>query len=139
MAKLSSMAYWLVKTEPGTYSWADLERDKKTVWDGVRNFLARRNLKAMKKGDRVFVYHTGDEKAVIGLARVSAEAYPDPKDPAWSVVELVPEKKLKRPVSLAQVKAEKKLAGMVLVRSSRLSVQPVQSAEADHILTLSAG
>jgi predicted RNA-binding protein with PUA-like domain len=133
------MAYWLVKTEPGTYSWSDLERDKKTIWDGVRNFLAKRNLKAMKKGDRVFIYHTGEEKAVIGIARVVAEAYPDPKDSAWSVVELVPEKKLNKPVSLAQVKAEKKLAGMVLVRSSRLSVQPVQSAEADRILSLSAG
>jgi predicted RNA-binding protein with PUA-like domain len=131
------MSYWLVKTEPETYSWDDLVRDKKTVWDGVRNFQARKNLKSMQKGDVVLFYHTGDEKAVIGLSKVLKEAYPDPKDKDWVVVELSPDKKLKRPVALSEVKAVKKLANMALVRVARLSVQPVKEDEFDAIVELS--
>lgn len=131
------MSYWLLKTEPETYSWNDLVKDKKTVWDGVKNFQARNNLKAMKNGDWVFIYHTGSEKAVIGIAQVKKEAYPDPKDKEWLVVELVPEKALKRGVTLAEVKADKKLAGMALVKYARLSVQPVKKEEFDRILELS--
>jgi predicted RNA-binding protein with PUA-like domain len=131
------MNYWLVKTEPETYSWDDLVKEKKGVWDGVRNFQARSNMKAMKKGDQVFVYHTGDEKAVIGIAQVEKEPYPEPTDNAWIAVDLSPVRKLKRPITLAQVKADKKLAGMVLVRASRLSVQPVKPEEFEYIETLS--
>src|SRR5690606_23772088 len=99
------MNYWLLKTEPDTYSWDTLVKDKKAVWDGIRNFQARRNLKEMKKGDVALIYHTGDEKSIIGLAKVVREHYPEPKDPDWVVIEIAPEKKLKKPVSLAQIKA----------------------------------
>jgi predicted RNA-binding protein with PUA-like domain len=131
------MNYWLVKTEPETYSWENLVNDKKGVWDGVRNFQARSNLKAMKKGDQVFVYHTGEEKAIIGIAEVIKEGYPEPKDNAWTAVDLAPGKKLKKPITLAQIKADKKLANMVLVRASRLSVQPVKEDEFEYIIALS--
>ncbi|MBL7842686.1 MAG: EVE domain-containing protein [Cyclobacteriaceae bacterium] len=131
------MNYWLLKTEPETYSWADLVRDKKTVWDGVKNFQARKNLKAMKAGDKVFIYHTGTEKSVAGIASVKKEAYPDPKDAEWVVVELVPEKPLKNSVALSTVKADKKLSAMALVKYARLSVQPVKREEFDRILELS--
>ena len=131
------MNYWLMKTEPSTFSWDDLVRDKKTGWDGVRNFQARNNLKAMKKGDLAFVYHSMDDKAVVGIAKITKENYPDPKDKDWVAVEISPEKKLKRPVTLAEVKADKRLADMVLVKSSRLSVQPVTAAEFDMIVALS--
>lgn len=130
------MNYWLVKTEPGTYSWDDLEKDKKTTWDGVRNFQARNHLKSMKKGDRVFIYHSGEEKAIIGIANVIKEFFPDPKDRDWVVVDLAVDQKLKKPVPLAQIKAIKSLAGMVLVKSSRLSVQPVQQDEFDKVIGL---
>ena len=118
------MNYWLVKTEPDSYSWDDLVKDKKTVWDGVRNFQARSNLKKMAKGDVVLIYHTGGEKAVIGEALIAKAAYPDPKDAEWSVVELAANKRLKKPVSLAQIKSDKRLSDMVLVRAPRLSVSP---------------
>jgi predicted RNA-binding protein with PUA-like domain len=131
------MNHWLVKTEPDTFSWDDLVKDKKTVWDGVRNFQARTHLKAMKKGDLVFIYHTGDEKAVIGIGKVVQDGYPEPNDKDWVAVDLAPEKKLKQPVTLAQVKADKKLSDMVLVRASRLSVQPVKADEFDRIIALS--
>jgi predicted RNA-binding protein with PUA-like domain len=131
------MNYWLLKTEPGTYSWDDLVRDKKATWDGVRNFQARNNIKAMKKGDLVFIYHSGDDKAVIGTAKITKEHYPDPKDTDWAVVDLAPEKKLKKAVTLAQIKADKRLSSMVLVKVSRLSVQPVKKEEFDLILGLS--
>lgn len=131
------MNYWLLKTEPGSYSWSDLLKDKKTVWDGVRNFQARSNMKKMEKGDTVLVYHTGDEKAIVGLARVTKAPFPDPKDAEWIVVELSPDKPLKKPVSLAQIKSDKRLSDMVLVRASRLSVQPVKPAEYDLITSLS--
>jgi predicted RNA-binding protein with PUA-like domain len=133
------MNYWLVKTEPATFSWEDLARDKKTVWDGVRNFQARSNLKSMKKEDIVFIYHTGDEKAIVGLAKIAKEAYPDPKDKDWVVVEISADKKLKKPVSLAEVKSTKNLSNMVLVKASRLSVQPVREDEFALIMELSAG
>jgi predicted RNA-binding protein with PUA-like domain len=132
------MNYWLVKTEPGTYSWDDLVRDKKTVWDGVRNFQARNNLKSMKKGDTVFIYHSGEDKAVIGLAKIAKEAYPDPKDKDWPVVEIAAGSKLKKPVTLAEIKATKKLSNMVLVRASRLSVQAVKEEEFDTVMELSS-
>jgi len=126
-----------MKTEPGTYSWDDLMRDKKTGWDGVRNFQARNNLKAMKKGDLVFVYHSGDDKAVIGIAKITKENYPDPKDNEWVAVEIAPVKVLKKPVTLAQIKADKRFTNMALVRSSRLSVQPVRPDEFDSVIALS--
>jgi predicted RNA-binding protein with PUA-like domain len=131
------MNYWLLKTEPDSYSWNDLVKDKKTVWDGVRNFQARSHMKKMEKGDTVFIYHTGEEKAIIGQAQVTKSAYPDPKDAEWVVVELSPGKQLKKTVSLAQIKSDKRLSDMVLVRASRLSVQPVKAAEYDLIIGLS--
>jgi predicted RNA-binding protein with PUA-like domain len=131
------MNYWLVKTEPGTFSWSDFVKAGKTVWDGVRNFQARNHLKAMKKGDTVLVYHSGDDKAVIGLAYVCKEAYPEPKAPDWVAVDLQIGDALKKPVTLAEVKAHKELAEMVLVRASRLSVQPVKAVEFDLIMRMS--
>ena len=131
------MNYWLLKTEPDTYSWDDLVRDKRGVWDGVRNFQARRNLKAMAKGDVALIYHTGDEKAVIGLALVTKGPYPEPKDPAWIAVNLEPDKPLKNPVTLAVIRKDKALSGMVLVKVSRLSVQPVRKEEFKRIIELS--
>ena len=131
------MNYWLLKTEPDSYSWDDLVKDKKTVWDGVRNFQARSNMKKMEKGDVVFVYHTGEEKAIVGQAQVTKSAYPDPKDAEWVVIELSAGKSLKKTVSLAQIKSDKRLSDMVLVRASRLSVQPVKPSEYDLIMGLS--
>lgn len=131
------MNHWLVKTEPDTFSWDDLVKDKKTVWDGVRNFQARSHLKNMKKGDLVFIYHTGDEKAVVGIGKVLQEGYPEPKDKDWVAVDLGPQEKLKKPVTLAQVKGDKKLSDMVLVRAARLSVQPVKPEEFDRIIAMS--
>jgi predicted RNA-binding protein with PUA-like domain len=123
------MNYWLLKTEPETYSWDTLVKEKKAVWDGIRNFQARKNIKEMKKGDTALIYHTGDEKAIIGIGRVAKEHFPEPKDKDWLAVEITPEKKLKKPVTLAQVKSDKRLSGMVLVRYARLSVQPVTAEE----------
>jgi predicted RNA-binding protein with PUA-like domain len=133
------MNYWLVKTEPDTFSFDNLLKDKKTVWDGVRNFQARSNLKKMEAGDLVFVYHTGDEKSVVGIAKVIKAGYPEPKDNEWVAVDLAPEKKLKNPVSLAQIKSDKRLTDMVLVRAARLSVQPVTDKEFQLIIALSEG
>lgn len=131
------MNYWLVKSEPSTFSWDDLVRDKKTVWDGVRNFQARNNLKAMKKGDLAFFYHSNEDKAVVGIAKIIKEGYPEPKDANWVAVDIAPEKKLKNQVTLAQIKEDKRLNNMVVVKSSRLSVQPVKAEEFDIILSLS--
>jgi len=131
------MNYWLMKTEPGTFSWDDLVRDKKAVWDGVRNFQARNNLKAMKKGDRAFIYHSMDDKAVIGIAEISREHFPDPTDNDWAAVEIKPVKKLTNPVNLTIIKQEKRLTNMVLVNNSRLSVQPVRKEEFDIVMTMS--
>jgi predicted RNA-binding protein with PUA-like domain len=131
--------YWLVKSEPSTYSWQALVKDKRTLWDGVRSFEARNNLRAMKKGDLVLFYHSGEGKQVVGLARVSAEATAEKTsdEGEWSVVELSYEKALEKPVTLAQIKAEKKLGGFGLVRKSRLSVVPASAAEFELILKLS--
>ena len=131
------MNYWLMKTEPDTYSWNDLEKDQKTTWEGVRNFQARNNLKEMKKEDLAFVYHSNIDKAVIGIAKISKEQFVDPNDSAWIAVEIVPVKKLKKSISLADIKAMTELSEMVLVRNSRLSVQPVRKAEFDFIISLS--
>lgn len=131
------MNHWLFKTEPGTYSWDDLVKDKKTVWDGVRNFQARNNLKAMKKGDLAFIYHSGDDKAIVGIAKISKEGYPEPKDNEWIAVDIIPDKKLKNSISLAQIKADKRLTTMTLVRAARLSVQPVTKEEFEIIRGLS--
>lgn len=133
------MNYWLIKSEPFKYSWEQFEKDKKTVWDGVRNFAARNNLRTMKKGDLAFWYHSNEGKEIVGIAQVVKEHYPDPtaKEGDWSVVEFKPFKKLKKPVTLEQIKADKKLANMDLVRLSRLSVGRVSAVEFDHILALS--
>jgi predicted RNA-binding protein with PUA-like domain len=118
---------WLFKTEPSAYSYQQLEKDKKTVWDGVKNNLALKNLKDIKKGDPILIYHTGDEKAAVGIARALSDAYPDPSrnDPKLLVVDLEAVKPLPRPVTLAEVKANKKLANFDLVRLSRLSIMKV--------------
>lgn len=132
------MNYWLIKSEPTTYSWSDLVRDKKTVWDGVRNFQARNHLRAMRKGDLALFYHSGDEKAVVGVARVEKEAYPDPsaREGDWSVVDVALEHGVATPVTLAQIKTEAAFKDMVLVKNSRLSVQPATKAEFDRIVKL---
>ena len=118
---------WLFKTEPSVYSFQQLQKDKKTMWDGVANNLALKNLKDIKKGDLIFIYHTGDEKQAVGIARALSGAYPDPskKDPKLLVVDVEPVKALPQPVTLAQVKADKKLANFDLVRNSRLSIMKV--------------
>lgn len=123
------MAYWLMKSEPASYSWADLERDRATEWDGVRNNAARLHLKAMKAGDQAFFYHSMSDKAVVGVMRVTRAAAPDPKDPAWVSVRVEPVRALKRPVTLSEIKAEPSLAQMELIRQSRLSVAPVRAEE----------
>jgi len=128
------MNYWLMKTEPSTFSWDDLVRDKKTVWDGVRNYQARNNLKEMKKGDMALIYHSMDDKSVIGIAQITREHFADPKDAAWEAVEIKPLKKLKEPVNLADIKKDKRLSNMVLVKNSRLSVQPVKPEEFDIVI-----
>jgi predicted RNA-binding protein with PUA-like domain len=132
------MKYWLVKSEPGTYSWDDLVKDSKTYWDGVRNFQARNNIRAMKPGDQALFYHSVDEKSVVGVARVTSAPYPDPsaKDGDWSVVDVEPAYGLKKPVSLDDIKKEASLRDMVLVRQSRLSVQPVAKKEFDKIVKM---
>jgi predicted RNA-binding protein with PUA-like domain len=129
---------WLAKSEPSKYSWSQLVSDKRTTWDGVRSFEARNNLRAMKKGDRVLFYHSNEGKEVVGVAKVVGEAYADPSAPGedWSVVDLAPLKPLKVPVTLATIKADKKLANMALLRRSRLSVVPVTAAEFERILEL---
>jgi predicted RNA-binding protein with PUA-like domain len=132
-----SRSYWLVKSEPSTYSWSKLVDEKKAVWDGVRNFEARNNLRAMKKDDLVFFYHSNEGKDVVGVARVKREAYQDPttKDD-WSVVDLEPVKPLARPVTLEEMRGTKALANMVVVKKSRLSVSPVTKDEFDTVLAL---
>ena len=133
------MNYWLVKSEPFKYSWEQFVKDKKAVWDGVRNYAARNNMRAMKKGDLVFFYHSNEGLEMVGIAKVIKEAYQDPttEDTAWSVVELAPFKALKKPVTLAQIKADKQLADMQIIKLSRLSVSAVKPFEFDHILALS--
>jgi predicted RNA-binding protein with PUA-like domain len=128
-------AYWLTKSEPSVYSWSKLVSEGSAVWDGIRNFEARNNLRAMKKGDLILFYHSNEGKSVVGIARVTREAYQDPgTDEDWSVVELEPVKPLAEPVSLEQMRGIKKLANMVLLRKSRLSVSPVTKDEFDAVL-----
>jgi predicted RNA-binding protein with PUA-like domain len=129
------MAHWLMKSEPGVYSWDDLVRDKKTEWDGVRNPTARIHLRAMKVGDEAFFYHSGDERQVVGIMRVSREAAPDPKDPNWVSVAVEPVRAL-APVTLKSIKAEPSLGKMELVRLSRLSVSPVRDEEWAKVLEM---
>jgi predicted RNA-binding protein with PUA-like domain len=133
------MAQWLVKEEPEHYGYDQLERDRKTVWAGVRNPLAQKHLRTIRKGDRIFYYHTGKEKAVVAIARALGDAYPDPADSAGKsyVVDVAPEKKLARPVTLAAIKADRAFASFPLVRMSRLSVMPVTDAEWTRIVDMS--
>lgn len=133
------MNYWLMKTEPDTYSWDDLVRDGKTIWDGVRNYAARIHLRSMKKGDTIFLYHSNVGKAIIGICKVQKEHFPDPSsdDPQWLSVEIIPDVPLRKPITLETIKADAFLKDMILVNNSRLSVQPVTKAEYDYILKLS--
>jgi predicted RNA-binding protein with PUA-like domain len=133
------MNYWLVKSEPFKYSWEQFEKDKKTFWDGVRNYQARNNLKAMKKGDLVLWYHSNEGKEVVGIAKVVKEFYQDPttEDPNWVVVDLAPFKKLKKTVTLEQIKEDDRLQNIALVRQGRLSVSSLLAEEFDAILDLS--
>jgi predicted RNA-binding protein with PUA-like domain len=132
------MAYWLLKTEPTVYSYADLEKDKKTVWDGVSNNLALKNIRSMHKGDLVLIYHTGEEKALAGIAEVVSEPYPDPKkkDSKLVVVEVKAKEKLARSVTLSEVKAQSQLKDFELVRLPRLSVMPVSESVWKHLLEM---
>ena len=125
------MAYWLVKSEPSAYSWDDLIKEKQTCWSGARNYAARIHLKAMKKGEEVLFYHSNEGTEIVGIAKVAKEFYHDPTtdDEAWVAVDLKTYKKLKKPVTLSQVKADKRLVEMALVRLGRLSVQPVTDEE----------
>lgn len=133
------MAYWLLKSDPDTYSFHDLKHDKKTVWDGVSNSLALRHIRSMKKGDTAFVYHSGEEKSIVGIAGIVSDPYPDPrqKDPKLAVVEIKYAEQLIRPVTLAAIKARKEFADFALVRMSRLSVMPVTPAHWKAILAMS--
>jgi predicted RNA-binding protein with PUA-like domain len=132
------MARWLMKSEPSSYSWDDLVRDGGTEWDGVRNPTARIHLRAMKCGDEAFFYHSMDERSVIGIMRVVREARPDAKDPNWVSVRVEPVRKLERPVTLKEIKAEPSLAKMELLRQSRLSVAPVRDEEWETILAMAS-
>ena len=132
------MKYWLVKSEPFKYSYEQLEKDGQTFWDGVRNYAARNHLKSMKKGDQVLFYHSNEGLEIVGIAKVAKEAYQDPTtdDAAWVVVDLKPYRRIKKPVNLEQVKADKRLTTMALVRLGRLSVQPVTEQEWNVIMEL---
>ena len=131
------MAHWLIKSEPSVYSWDQFVKDKQTFWDGVRNYAARIHLRAMKKGEEVFFYHSNEGMEIVGIAKVSKEAYQDPttKDD-WVAVDFKPFKKLKKPVLLVQMKAEKRLANMALIRIGRLSVSPVSDDEWNIIMEM---
>ena len=134
------MNYWLIKSEPFKYSWAQFIKDGKTFWDGVRNYGARNNLRAMKKGDHVLFYHSNEGLAIVGIAEVLREAYQDPTttDANWVAVDLKPKKTLENPVTLAQIKAEPSLQDMDIVRLSRLSVGKVKAHEYEKILAMSS-
>lgn len=133
------MAYWLIKSEPFKYSWEQFEKDGKTIWDGVRNYAARNNLRAMKLKDKAFFYHSNEGVEIVGIAEVIKTAFPDPTidDPTWSAVEFKPVKALKNPVTLKRIKAEPSLQEMALLKQSRLSVQPVTEEEWHIIMELS--
>jgi predicted RNA-binding protein with PUA-like domain len=131
--------YWLVKSEPFKYSWDQFVKEGSTYWNGVRNYQARNNLRAMKKGDQVFYYHSNEGLEIVGIAKVVKEAYQDPTtdDERWSVVDIAPVKKLKRAVSLEEIKQDKRLREIALIRQSRLSVMPVTEEEFDAIVEMS--
>ena len=128
--------HWLIKSEPAAYSWDDLVRDGETLWDGVRNALAQKHLRAMKRGDRAFFYHSVTGKEIVGIVEVSETGLPDPKDQAWAAVRISPVRALARPVTLVEVKADKSLAEIELVRQSRLSVAEIRPDEWDRVLEL---
>ncbi len=132
--------HWLLKTEPSTYSYADLERDKKAVWDGVSNALALKHLRSMKRADLAFIYHTGDEKQIVGVAEVTSDPYPDPKqkDARLVVVDLKPRHRMSRPVTLSEVKADGEFRDFELVRIGRLSVMPVSESRWKKLLKMSS-
>jgi predicted RNA-binding protein with PUA-like domain len=132
------VAHWLMKSEPESYGWSDLVRDGGTEWDGVRNNAARLHLKAMRKGDEAFFYHSMSDKAVVGIMRVAREAQADPEDADWVSVRVEPVKALARPVTLAEIKAEPRLAKMELIRQSRLSVAPVRDEEWKVVLEMAS-
>ncbi len=135
------MAYWLIKSEPFKYSWAQFMAVGSTFWDGVRNYGARNNLRSMKKGDLAFFYHSNEGLEIVGIAKVIKESYQDPttEETAWVVVDFKPHKKLKKPVTLAQIKATPSLANMALIRLGRLSVQPVLKEEWEIVMAMSEG
>ena len=135
------MAHWLIKSEPFKYNWEQFTKDKQAVWDGVRNYAARIHLRAMKKGDEVFFYHSNEGMEIVGIAKVTKEAYQDPttEDTNWVAVDVKPFKSLKHHVTLLQMKADKRLANMALIRISRLSVSPVTDEEWDIIMQMAAG
>ena len=130
------MAHWLLKSEPGTYSWDDLVRDRGTDWDGVRNNAARLHLRAMQPGDEALFYHSGADRAVVGIARIAGPAEPDGPDGEWVKLRVEPVRPLPRPVTLAEIKAEPALAAMELIRQSRLSVSPVRAEEWAKVLAM---
>jgi predicted RNA-binding protein with PUA-like domain len=130
--------FWLVKQEPSSYSWSDFTAEGQTAWTGVRNYAARNNLRKMRRGDEVLFYHSGDDKAVVGIARVTREAYPDPtaKEGDWSAVDLAPVKSLRRSVSLREIKDNRRLRDILLTRQSRLSVMPLAKSEFREIVKM---
>lgn len=132
------MAYWLVKSDPDSYGWEEMKKDKKTDWDGVRNYQARNNLREMKKNDLVLFYHSQSDKAVMGITQVTKEAYQDPTtdDDRWVAVELKYKKALKNPVTLKQIKSEESLGDVALIRHTRLSVMPITEEEFEKIVEL---
>jgi predicted RNA-binding protein with PUA-like domain len=135
------MGWWLAKSDPDTYGWSDLLRDGKTSWDGVRNFKARNFIRAMKPGDLVLFYHSGDEKAVVGAMKILSEAYPDTTaaEEGWSAIDVAPAWSLKSPVTLASIKAEPSLKNTYLVRVARLSVMPLEKEESEKIVAMGGG
>jgi len=132
-------SFWLVKQEPSSYSWSDFVEEGKTTWTGVRNYTARNNLRKMRKGDKVLFYHSGEEKAVVGIAKVTGIAYQDPtaKEGDWSAVDLAPVKPLRRPVTLREIKGSSRLKNIPLVRQSRLSVMPLTESDFCETLKMS--
>ena len=132
------MSYWLMKSEPSAYSWAQLVKDGRTSWNGVRNYQANNNMKAMKRGDEAFFYHSNEDRAIIGIMEIVAAWHPDPSDKTgrFGMVDVAPVRALKKPVTLAEIKADKKLSGMALVRQGRLSVSPVAQEEWERVLRM---
>lgn len=141
MKKANKNNHWMVKQEPETYSWDDFVRDGRTDWTGVRNYQARNNLREMKAGDRVLFYHSGKDKAVVGIAEVAKGAYPDPtaQDPQWVAVDLKPVKSFSSPVPLPSIRYDKRLSGLPLIRQSQLSVMPLTKDEFDVLVTMGNG